>query len=391
MRLHGVVVVLIVSVCLCIYAPVLAADNGDSSKDAEDEFLGHFNPYGNFLIHAALANDEIEIQNSASWIGLQFTTGEKIKAFAQVEWGVNLVKGTQLNLGASTVGGFAEFSEDPTEVFGSRLGLVGVDLGSPGRFSIGKQFSPYYDIASFTTDRWNVFGGQGSLAFPAGTDGGRTGTGRADQALIYRVSLLKILDLGAMAQFENTTNDKVGDGYGVSARVTVIHGLVLGIAYTLNVHGAEIRKNVTGIDGDGNYLIGGARYTGGNVEVGAVVSTQTNGDVVRYDAGGDPDSFVPLVFDGAGFELFAKVHLGNFAPLLGVVLYEPDSDNPLLDDDFRTRYGILGVEWYVTSNAYLYGEWRIDDSITATGVAEPSILTLGIRYGFSGSGDHGVY
>jgi predicted porin len=392
MRLQDVLVALIVFVCLCIPGSLLAADESDSSADEVEDFLGNFNPYGRFLIHAALASDEVEIQNSASWVGLQFSVGDRIKTFAQVEWGVNLVKGTQLNLGASTVGGFVEFSEDPTEVFGARLGLIGVDLGRPGRIAIGKQHSPHYDIAGFTTDRWNVFGGQGSLAYPAHTDGGNTGTGRADQVVTYRVNLFKIFDLGAQVQFSNATNDRVSDGYGVSARVTVIRGLVLGIAYTLDSHGDFVREEVTGIDGDGEYLIGGAKYTRGILQLGAVVCQQNNGDLVRFEGVlGDPDDFVPLVFDGTGLEVFAKVRLGDFAPVGGLVLYEPESDSPLLADDFRTRYAILGAEWYMTPSVYLYGEWRIDDSITHTGEAEPSILTLGLRYGFSGRGEHGEY
>ena len=45
-----------------------------------------------------------------------------------------------------------------------------------------------------------MFGARGGSTYNAGTDGGATGGGRADDALIYRLDLGK-LQLGAQAQF----------------------------------------------------------------------------------------------------------------------------------------------------------------------------------------------
>jgi hypothetical protein len=46
--------------------------------------------------------------------------------------------------------------------------------------AIGKQTAVHYDVTSYTTDRFNVFGGQGTSTCVAGTDGGASGTGLLD-------------------------------------------------------------------------------------------------------------------------------------------------------------------------------------------------------------------
>ncbi len=61
---------------------------------------------------------------------------------------------------------------DINQVFTARLGFIGIDTGPFGRVAIGKQYAVHYDVAGYTTDRFNVFGGQGTFAYPAGTDGG---------------------------------------------------------------------------------------------------------------------------------------------------------------------------------------------------------------------------
>jgi predicted porin len=82
--------------------------------------------------------------------------------------------------------------------FAAQLGFVGTDFGSFGRVAIGKQYPVHYDIASYTTDRFNVFAAaaKAHFAYVAGADGGPTDTGRADRVLQYRSIALNFLDLG---------------------------------------------------------------------------------------------------------------------------------------------------------------------------------------------------
>lgn len=80
------------------------------------------------------------------------------------------------------IGGDPGTQEDSDNVaLPLRLAFVGFE-GPQGRVSFGKQWSTYYDVAVFT-DQAPFFGGSASGTYNAGTDGGVSGTGRANQAL----------------------------------------------------------------------------------------------------------------------------------------------------------------------------------------------------------------
>ena len=117
-------------------------------------------------------------------------------------------------------------------MFLARLGFIGVDFGPLGKVAIGKQNAVHYDIASYTTDRFNVFGGQGTHAYVAGTDGGETGTGRADRVVNYRNTLLKVLEFGLQGQFRGAGNETTTDGVGGSLQLTFLPGVKAGGTYT---------------------------------------------------------------------------------------------------------------------------------------------------------------
>ena len=53
----------------------------------EKPFLGNLTTNGLLMAHGAFYNDEVELQNSLSFIGFEFSTGDKIKLFARWEWG----------------------------------------------------------------------------------------------------------------------------------------------------------------------------------------------------------------------------------------------------------------------------------------------------------------
>ena len=175
----------------------------------EKNYLGFFNPYGSLRTIIGISDGVAQVQDDATRVGIKFSTRGPIKVFAQTEWGVDLVQSeTQFNVSAQTDQGFGTLTKVTNPVFTARLGLVGVDLNKWGKLSFGKQNSVHYDITDYTTDRFNVFGGQASATYVAGTDGGVTGTGRADQVVQYHNTFLKILELGAQAQFRGRTHPR---------------------------------------------------------------------------------------------------------------------------------------------------------------------------------------
>jgi hypothetical protein len=256
--------------------------SGNPASDL-DRFLGLFNPYGRFLGHVAFFNDEVEVQDNVSWLGLAFSTRGPVKIFAGTEWAVNLMRGgQQFNASGNTSGGFPELIDSQADqVLSNRLGYVGVDFGPFGRVTVGKQWGVHTDVSLYTTERSNVFGSEASATYTAGTDGGPTGTGRADQAITYRAKLVNILQLGAQVQFRTAANGRLVDGFGASAQIEVVPGGRIGAAYTKANYADDVKALTPGLDGEGEFGVIGARFERGGAEAGVVFARQRNGDLAR--------------------------------------------------------------------------------------------------------------
>jgi predicted porin len=383
-----------IALLLAVMAPaVFSQEETAEATDVEqgDGILRKFEPYGRFLTHLAVVEDEAEIQDNGSWLGMKFETGDKVKFFAHIEFGLNLVGGIDpTRPGTTTDSGLLTLETvDDAPALGTRLGYLGVDFGAGGRVAIGKDNSMHYGIASYTTDQWNAFGGHASLAYPGGGDGGASGTGRADQVVNYRVNLAEMVELGAQLQFSNSTNNEAVDGYAASVQVTVMPGLKLGVAFTQTEIEDFLEGEVTGVDGDAEYGIFGVNYTSEKLDVGAVFSTQKNGDVrTVLEQGVETPGQIPVVFDADGVEIRVRYKVGQWGIMGGYVDYDPDTTDLILDPDFRTKYAIFGADWRFAEGAWVYTEFRIDDSVGIAGEGSSSVGVLGIHYSASWKGKH---
>ena len=330
---------------------------------------------------------------------MKFSTGDEIKFLAHIELGVNLIGGVDtLRAGSRTDSGLLTFEEiEEQDVFGNRVGYLGVDFGKGGEIHLGKDKGQHYTIAGWTTDRWFAFGGQASLAYPALGDGGNTGTGRADEVLNYRVSLGERVDLGVQTQFTNSGNDSFVDGFGTSLVVTVMDGLKFGAAYTEIEVEDLVADEILGADGDSKYGIVGLNYTSDVLDVGAVWSTQENGDlrkvapppVVGPEIAQVDDARVPVVFDGDGIEIYVHGKLDKWGLTGGYIDYDPDTEGlPGLDPNARIKYFIVGADWRLAEGAWVYTEFKIDDSIGFFGEPSTDVGVVGFKYQFSWEGSH---
>ena len=148
-----------------------------------------FELYGSLRGHVASYGGESEIQDNSSRVGAHFSreVSSRLRVLAGVELSVNLFDSDfSFNVESSTDTGFGTINRThASDVFGTRLGYVGVDLARGGRVTIGKQWSTYYDVSAWT-DEFDVFGGEGGFTYsPPGTDGGTLGTGRAEKARLH--------------------------------------------------------------------------------------------------------------------------------------------------------------------------------------------------------------
>ena len=353
--------------------PEIASDN---------KYVGEFAPYGSLRTIIGTSPSGAEVQDDASRIGIKFSSLGPIKVFAQLEWGVNIVQSNvQFNAGATTEGGFGTLNSTISPVLGPRLGLVGVDLGRWGNLSFGKQNSVYYDITSDTTDRFNVFGGQASATYVGGTDGGETGTGRADQVVQYRNTVLKIIDIGLQGQFRGANVATSFDGFGFSVQARVLPGVTVGTAYNKTYFSNTFRDTVAGSEGGTHYWTIGAKGVWRMVDWGAVFATEQNGDLTYITGQLGPETF-PVMFNANGVELYSRFHFGRFAVVAGLNDYMPQHLSPLLAPDFRTRYAILGAEWHFSPAGFAFFEARLGDSVNGNGQPIGNAAAIGFRYDY---------
>ena len=362
--------------------------NPEIAKD--NKYVGIFEPYGSLRAIVGVSNDQAQVQDDASRVGVKFATLGPIKIFAQTEWGLALVQSsTEFNVGASPDGGFGTLTTVANPVFAARLGLVGVDMGEWGSLSFGKQNSVYYDITSYTTDRFNVFGGQASATYVAGTDGGVTGTGRADQVVQYRNTFLKILEFGAQAQFRGADVATAVDGFGFSLQARVLPGLKVGGAYNKTYFSNLLHTTIAGFQGGTDYWTLGATGNWRRIEFGAVFARERNGDLA-YIADSQGFNTIPVVFDANGVELYSRFHFGKFAAVGGFIDYKPQNLNILINPNFRIRYAVLGAEWHVSRAGYAFFESELGDSVDANGKGIGNAVAFGFRYDFSWATAHVV-
>ncbi len=334
-------------------------------------------PYSSFRGHVGFFNDEVEIQENASRIGLELSVMKRnFRFFASVELGINLFKGRQIfNQDANTNSGFITIdSTQQTQVFSNRLGFIGVDLGKYGQLSLGKQWSTFYDVTGFT-DRFNVFGGRASATYVAKSDGGESGTGRASQSLIYKKSF-KNLSIAGQLQFRTTLNNNWVDGFGFSAKYELLRGLNIAAAYNKSFLSDFFLENTLGLNGQPEYFTAGLSFVNESWDIGIVYSNQSNGDLTDVRVAGE---LVAAVYDANGVEIFVKFKQPRYALILGYNGYNPDANDIPVDPDYGVDDFILGAEFRPGKLAYLYGEYRISNGTTSIGTGDFNVLTLGLR------------
>ena len=302
-------------------------------RAAASDFVGTFEPYGQLRTHLAGYNDTAEVQDNATRVGINFRTRGAVKMFAGTEWGVNLVQSaTQFNLSASGTWRLwrrrdrHQSSVHCTAWFRRRR----FRTAGPGGHS-GSRTAVHYDVTSYTTDRFNVFGGQGTSTYVAGTDGGASGTGLADRVVNYRNTIFKILEVGFQGQFRGPDSN----GVGGSLQLTILPGVKIGGAVT-HTNWSPTTQNLVRRPGRRCRLCGPwvLASTGGSWSWGSSTLIRSNGDMVQVPIG--PVN-TPVAFDADGAELYARAGLGPIGLIGGFTYLEPDVTDPLHRSRLQNR------------------------------------------------------
>lgn len=365
------------------------------AQDIRDSIEISVRPYTGLRGHLAVYDNEMEVQENASRAGIEVSVRKGSLAFiAGAEFQINMFRGSSsFNVDGNLSGGFLTVQSVQTQqVFANRLGYIGVDFDKYGTLTIGKQWSAYRDVTSYT-DRFNVFGARASATFIGGTDGGENGTGRADQSIIYR-NRFGSFYVGAQLQARGENNDKFIDGFGVSAQLEIMKGFFAGVAYNRAFLSKNLINsgNILGLSGHPAYLSFGTKYIGDKIDFGVVGILQKNGD---FTQGFYQDSEAGLlkptvVFNAKGLEVFGNYKLKKFSILAGYNLYMPDTNNIStvsgqypVSTEFRKSDFITGVTYHPVKFVHLYSEQRISFGKNAIGSKEQSVFTMGLKIDLS--------
>jgi len=274
--------------------------------------------------------------------------------------------------------------------FFARLGYVGLETPKLN-INAGKNWSTYYQVASFT-DKLIAYGGEGTQFANAETDGGSTGTGRADQVLQGRFMINAIPDNWWFKPFRlnlqvqdgrpipEVSGVKYGTSFGASAILHLVNEFVLGIAYNrapINLSNAVHNAvHNAGIRGNEQALLLGSRWFDDNWYVGANLSRLKNH--ATTDTG--------QYFNGIGAELYGKYRILPKLWLFGGWNYlRPDSASTQAGE-FKIDYLVPGLLYEVRGpDKLIYLEYKLSGGRHSDGSAIDDVLTVGIRWDFSRS------
>ncbi|TKB46906.1 porin [Thalassotalea mangrovi] len=299
----------------------------------------------------------------------QFTdSGSRLgfKIFHQIQndWtiGINVEWGTQFEVnGNFSIGGNSQPPADGSDAaLTSRLGNVFLTHDDWGQITLGKQFSVYY-LALYHTDWYNFWGGSANGAFNLGTDGGFSGTGRAEQALSWTRSFGAI-DLGVqlhvqdeplninlrscaeedlpdqlcrlIREFNGQELGRTGNGYGLSFGYNWNRWL-FSLAYNLNnVNVDPVFGNLGFKDGKDEIWGAGIKYGEYGAQGLYAAAMYNESSLHEVDDSG-------LFYDAKGSELMVKYNVNNYGAYAGYNdLRARDSSTP-----YQLHHTLAGVEY----------------------------------------------
>ncbi len=269
-----------------------------------------------------------------------------------------------------TAGAKAEWGYDALasgdQEFGNRLGNIYFKNDAVGAITVGKQWSAYYDVVSYTDVLW-INGGSASGAYDGQYGSGDAGTGRADDAITYRNSMGG-LSVGLQYQFgDNEKYEgieyKRHQGYQASLNYDFDFGLSMGAAFGSNSYKSEDNAQVMAF---------AAKYSSDALYLAAQYGQYENHR--KFDG-----KLKDAAKEATGYELIAmyKMNGGEYQVYGGYNSIEDDNSSAELS------YGVIGAAWVpgkvIFATEYKMGVTEKNTAGKDTGADQIAILA---RYNF---------
>ena len=348
---------------------------------AEEPYTGKV--YGSLRLRYRSTDEGSIFGDAGSRVGLEgeYRIDQQSWVYARVEAGFNLLD--ELDTLLSPGGGAGE-SQQGESLF-PRLYTVGIDTPAVVA-SYGKSWSTYYKISNFT-DRFDSAGSSAVGTFNANTDGGATGTGRADRVLqtLAFIDFLpqkwkqKPFNLNIQLQSGQPIPGVDGVDYqyafGLSAVLDSRDDYAFGVAYNRaridDLDNPAVQA--AGIEGDAEALLFGARWFDEQRYIAFTAAWLRNHETT--DAG--------TYFIGWGSELYARYRLIKGYWLVGGYNWLTPNEDQVQAGEYELLYGIVGLRYSIDEfNRLAYAEWRIDSTISENGERLGNIFTIGVRWDF---------
>jgi predicted porin len=347
--------------------------------------------YGSLRAKIAAYDNNLEVQNNSTRIGVglrsYWNKEKEYSIIGRMEWSVNTVSNDfSFNLDASNTSGLAQIQKvSSKDVFGMRLGFIGLDFGKYGKLTMGKQWGVYYDVAAYT-DHFFVFGGSSLGIYVNGTDGGTIGTGRAEKSIQYRLKLNQ-WDIGTQVQFRGITeNSSQGDSYGLSIRYQPKDlNLQFGTAFNTAKISPSTAELLAGFEKDPVSLVAAVNYWQGTTSpshnsklyFAMSVASLWGAEAIDVDD-------ITVLYDAIGWEgIFHYNFFRKWGFMAGFNFQFPHDLFEDIHSDFRKEIYIMGLFHNFKNGAYVYLEGSINNSKDGLGQSATNIFTMGFRLNFS--------
>jgi len=358
-----------------LFQGALAQDSTDS--DGLSVLAPEVKPWGRMKFLVIGEDNNIGVIDAGSRIGLQLKQkiNNNSKLFGEIEIGVNLggTEGFGISPDNSGGTGFLNIvSYSSGTLFKLRKGFLGIDLCEFGKFSVGKQYGAYYDVAG-TTDISENNSGFASFVFaPTGTDGGFSGTGRISNSVVYRnaVSDFKFA-LSAQFNLDESQFVNLVNSFGGSVIYNTPYNISVGLAFNKMLLNPSVVPYIRGLNSDPVYYALGINYETKKLYLGFTFANQTYGDITKIN-----DS--TIVYSGFGIEFASKWKPSpQINLLLGINYKQPYNIDISVNKDFKLLILFYGVQYQVFKNTLVFFEGAINGSFNNKGNKLPSNISFG--------------
>jgi len=290
--------------------------------------------------------------------------------FARYEAGFNLLQ----ELGLNTDTNYDIFKSG--ETFYTRLAYIGFQQDE-NIVLLGKNWSTYYQVASFT-DRFSSLGGEANGVYNANTDGGDSGTGRANDVLQTRF-IFDTLEINLQVQDKQDIpyieNAQYKYGFGASMVLNPLKNFKIGLAYNysdINLDSIPLDKRHN-LNGNMSAYLLGVQWYSQNWYLGASYSKNYNLQTT------DTESYI----DSTGLEVYTQCQVVQNFWFLGGYNYSKPNTYELESKDYLLSYGILGLRYTIDGfSKMIYMEAKLDQGRIVKHYKSNNQVILGVRWDF---------